>query len=336
MSAPQRYHKVRGVSDPLAVFAAVLPVYLLILGGALLRKIRVLRQEHDEPVFHVLVHVLYPCLILDKMLGSSLLQNFKTVGWSLGVGFGLTVTGFAIAYLLGGLIGLSKGSGKRTFAITAGVQNFGYTAIPVIEQVWKSSGVLAIMFVHNLGVELAIWTVGVMMMSGEKKVPWRRLVNGPVIAVLLGLTLVSLNLESRFPHPPMGVEILTHGVRTCITWLGAGAFPAAILVIGAVMFDLVLKEKPSLKVVLGGCLTRLVILPALMLTVAKFLPMPLEMKKVLIVQAAMPSAMTPIMLARLYGGRPAVAVQVVVATTLGSLITLPWLISMGMKWLHLP
>ena len=59
---------------------------------------------------------------------------------------------------------------------------------------------------------------------------------------------------------------------------------------------------------------RLVLSPLVILSAAKFLPIAVELKQVLIVQAAMPAAMTPILLARLYGGRAGIAVQVVVAT----------------------
>ena len=49
----------------------------------------------------------------------------------------------------------------------------------------------------------------------------------------------------------------------------------------------------------------------------------------------MPSAMTPIMLAKVYGGRPGVAVQIVIATTVVSLLTLPFVIVWGRQWLEL-
>ena len=41
------------------------------------------------------------------------------------------------------------------------------------------------------------------------------------------------------------------------------------------------------------------------------------------------------MLARLYGGRPAIAVQILLATTALSLITLPWIIWYGCQWIGL-
>jgi predicted permease len=42
--------------------------------------------------------------------------------------------------------------------------------------------------------------------------------------------------------------------------------------------------------------------------------------------------MTPIMLAKVYGGRPGVAVQIVIATTVVSLFTLPFVIVWGRQW----
>lgn len=322
---------LRAVDASKAVLAAVLPVYLLILAGALLRKINVLSRDQDDPVFRLVFSVLYPCLILDKILGSESVNDPQAVAWGIGAGFGLTVLSFGGAWLGAGLLGLQKGAGKRTFALSAGVQNFGYTAIPVVGQVW-GGGAMAMLFVHNLGVELAIWSVGVMMLSGEKTVQWGRLVNGPVVSVLLGLVLAGSGLD-RFLSPGEGPAHAIGGpLRTAMAWLGAGTFPVAILITGAVMMDLVGVERPSTRIVVGGCVVRLAVLPMLLLAAAKFLPAPLALKQVLVVQAAMPSAMTPIMLAKIYGGRPGVAVQVVIGTTVVSLFTLPFVIVWGKQW----
>ncbi|WP_367873644.1 AEC family transporter [Luteolibacter sp. Populi] len=324
-----------------AVLEAVLPVYLLILAGAGLRKLGVLKREQDDPIFHLVFSVLYPCLILDKIMGSESVRHISSVGWGIGVGFGLTVLGFAGAWLAAVLLRFQKGTGLRTFALSAGVQNFGYTAIPVVEQLWVGGGALAMLFVHNLGVELAIWSVGVMILSGQRKVPWRRLVNGPVISVLLGLLLVGSGADQFLvpaPEggpPPTGIMWFGAMIRKSMSWLGSGTFPIAILVTGAVMLDMIGVEKPSARVVIGGCVVRLVILPLTILAAAKYLPAPLALKQVLVVQAAMPSAMSPIMLAKVYGGRPGVAVQIVIATTAVSLLTLPFVIVWGRQWVGL-
>lgn len=320
------------------VILSVLPPYLLILMGAVLRRVGVLRREHDEGIMHVVFHVLYPCLILDKILGNEAVRSFSSVGWSIALGFLLPISGILVGWGVGRLLGLEKGSGRRTFALSSGVQNFGYTAIPVIQQLWPA-GALAVLFVHNLGVELAMWSVGVMLMSGANRVEWRKLVNGPVFSVIVGLLLVGCGLDQFLTPPSVGgsaVQLwLVAPMREAMKMLGAGTFPVAIVLTGAMMWDLAKGERPSLRIILGGAVVRLVISPLIILSAAKFLPLPVALKQVLIVQAAMPAAMTPILLARLYGGRPGIAVQVVLATTALSLLTLPWIIDWGTSWIGL-
>ena len=182
--------------SPSVVIASVLPVYLLIVVGALLRRTGVIRKEHDTGVMRVVFSVMMPCFILDKILGSPALRSGSVVVWSISLGFGLLVTGIFIGLAVGRLIGLERGTGMRTFALSAGCQNYGYTAIPMMETLWGTSA-LALLFVHNIGVESAIWSVGVMLLNGERGFSWRRLVNGPMVAVAIGLTLVALGLDDH-------------------------------------------------------------------------------------------------------------------------------------------
>lgn len=310
--------------SPWDVVSSVLPVYLLIVGGALLRATGLMRKEHDEGVMRVVYSVMIPCFMLDKILGSAVLRSGGVVFSAIGIGFVLLLAGMAIGFVAGRLIGLERGTGMRTFALSAGCQNYGFTAVPVVQILW-STGALALLFVHNIGVELAMWSVGVMIMSGESGIPWRKLVNGPVIAVVAGLLLVALGWD-------------THCVgagRKAVSMIGVGAFPLAILITGCTIMDLVIAEKPTWKILAGASLARLVLIPAVFLTAAKFLPIATELRQVIVVQAAMPAAITPIMLARMYGGRPAIAVQIVVFTTVVSLLSLPWIITQGCHWIGL-
>lgn len=313
------------------ILEQVLPVYLLILVGAALRYFGLTKREHDDGILHLVFQVLYPCLILDRILGEESIRNIETVVWGIGLGFLFPVIGFGLAWLVAGWLGYAKGTGRRTFALSSGLQNFGYTAVPVVQQLFVGSGAVAMLFVHNVGVELALWSVGVMLISGDKRIRWRRLFNGPVVAVILGLFLVALNWDGM-RTPAGGGELEKGIIRTTVQWLGAGAFPIAIFITGAIIMDLIGKERPSLKASVGGSILRLAVIPLIMLTAAKFLPAPTLLKQVLVVQAAMPAAMTPILLAKLYGGRPAVAVEIVVASTVLSLITLPLVLLWGRAW----
>ena len=316
--------KSAAVISPATVIASVLPVYLLMITGAVLRRTQVLPGEYDVPVMQLVYRVLLPCFMLDKILGSSVIRSGPVVVWSIFLGFGLIVVAMVIGLVVGRVLGLARGTGMRTFALSAGCQNYGFTAAPVVEIFW-GSGALALLFVHNIGVEIAMWSVGVMMISGERRLSWRKLLNGPVISVVVGLTLVALRLDGH----------VTGSFRSAMSMLGMGAFPVAILITGCTMMDLLGKEKLNWRVMGGSVLVRLMLAPAAILCAAKFLPLTTELRQVLVVQAAMPAGLSSILLAKLYGGRPAVAVQVVIATTVMSLLTLPWIITWGSAWIGL-
>lgn len=318
----------RAVISPWDVIQSVLWVYLLILAGAVARRTGLIPQEYDEAIMRVVYMVMIPCYILDKILGSDVLRDGMVVVTSIAMGFGLILTSIGISALIGKLIGLGKGTGMRTFALSAGSQNYGFTAAPVVESLWvtsTSTGALAVLFIHNIGVELALWSVGVMIMSGSKGVRWRHLCNGMVFGVVIGLTLVALNLD----------HLVTGTPRVAMKMLGAGAFPLGVFIIGCTIMSMIGAERPSIRILTAAMAARFVAIPLVFISAAKFLPLSTELRQVIVVQAAMPAAVTPIILAKLYNGRPAIAVHIVVLTTVLSMLTLPWIISFACWWIGL-
>ncbi len=294
------------------------------IAGAVLRRTNVLPREADVPVMQLVYRVMMPCFILDKILGSSVLRSGPVVIWSIVLGYGMIVLGIGLGMVIARALGMARGSGMRTFALSAGCQNFGFTAVPVVQMLW-GTGALALLFVHNIGTEAAVWSVGIMVLGGDQPFSLRRLINGPIIGVVAGLILVALNLDGYVTGAP----------RTAMSMMGAGAFPVAILITGCSMMDLVGSERMCWKVMAGGCLVRLGLAPAAMLCAAKYLPLSTELKQVMVVQAAMPAGLSSVLLVRMYGGRPGVAIQVIVATTVVSLLTAPWIIAWGSTWLGL-
>jgi malate permease and related proteins len=111
-----------------------------------------------------------------------------------------------------------------------------------------------------------------------------------------------------------------------------------LILVGASIRDLLSDKnlRPDWKVIFSGSMMRLGLLPLLFLGTAILLPLPYELKAVLVIQAAMPSGMFPILMARHYGGSPHVAVQIVLATTALSFITIPLWVMLGLQWLGHP
>ncbi len=308
--------------DPATITRAVIPVYLIILTGLLARRFGALGREADGPLATLTIHILFPCLILDNLLGNPVVRQSGTVLLAAAAGAGGIAAGMGISLLWGKMVGLGKGSGLRTFALTTGLQNYGFVAIPVLAAVFPGQGQMGVLFVHNLGVELAMWSLGLMILSGGWSGFLRKLINGPIIAVAAGLILVKSGYDTAIPG----------AVRDTFHALGAAAVPLSLLLVGMTTSDLMFAERPTLRVAVNAIILRLGALAIMLLAAARYLPMPVELKKVMIVQAAMPAAVFPIVLSRLYGGSPAVAIQIVVATGVAAIFTIPLVVAWGSRW----
>ena len=311
------------------VLSAVLPVFCLALVGIGLRRIRWLTEEADATLLRLVVNVLTPCLIFDKVLGNRALQRAENLFIPPLIGFGGIVLGIGTCWLFRRRVGLKTDPEQRTFALVAGLQNFAYVPFPLVLMLFANHpDTPGVLFVHNLGVDIAMWTLGLITL-GHATGPseWRKLINAPLVAIVLSLLLNFCDGAHWVPRP----------LSITASMLGACAFPLGILLTGAMMADQVRQLHPARATgtLIWSAIFRLGVIPALMLGIARILPCSVEIKRVIVVQAAMPAGIFPIVLSRLYGGDPATAVRIVAGTTILSLITIPLWIQWGIAWLHL-
>ena len=310
-----------------ALFLLILPVFALIAVGVALRRSHWIEGAAETSMIRLAVQVCMPCLIFDTIVGNTSLREPANLLLPPLAGFATTVTGIGVAYLIARVIGLSKGTGLRTFALSAGLCNYSYLPLPIVGGIWgeKAQGVV---LVHNMGVELALWSVGMLVLTGASPLEgWRRLLS-PMLVTLVAA--VAVNVTGLAPFVPGFIRSIAHSLGVC-------AVPIGVVMTGVNLAGFL--DEPSKllhrNVALGACVARLGILPALMLGFAYLLPCSVELKRVLVVEAAMPAAVIPIILAQYYGGQPLTAVQVVLSTTAAGLVTCPLWIRAGLAWLHL-
>lgn len=307
--------------DYLSILSVAVPVYLTMAAGAFSRRFGLLKPEADTSLMKLSVMLLTPALIVERVVGNPSVMKAWPVAVAAGLGFSLVLIGILFSYVVAPFIGLKKGEGRRTFSVSCGLQNYGFVAIPIVTALFPDKGTLGVLFTFTLGVEIACWTVGVGMLTGFDKAPWRLAINVPVLTILTSLVLNFTGLHVYVPQ-------VAHNT---FAMLGACAVPLAVLLIGAAIGDLWGKESMHWNVALASPVLRLGIIPLAFLAAAWLLPLSTELKRVIIVQAAMPSAVFNIMIARLYGGHAPTAVQVVIATTVVSCFTIPLVIAWGLR-----
>ena len=306
------------------IVTAIIWVFLIIGIGSLCRVTGIVTENSEKCIMRLVLLVLYPSFILSKIPGNESLQQISNVAWALGCGAVLTLLGLGVAYGVGRLLGIRDPKEHGTFCLATAIQNYGFIPIPLILALYPevASETLGVLFVHNLGLELVLWTVGIIVLSGSANGAWRRLINGPSVAIVIGLLLNFTGAFKLIPAP----------VATTFEQLGNCAIPVSLLLVGVALAGVLMKEKFELnwRVACGALLTRFAIMPAVFLGAAFLIGSSFsELSLILIVEASMPAAVFPIVIAKHFDGRPSIAVQVFLVTSAVSLILTPLILAFG-------
>jgi malate permease and related proteins len=308
--------------DSLGLLQIVLPVFLVIGAGYALRRGRVFTMQADASLLGVLVNLFIPCLALDVIVGNEALRRPENLLLPPLAGFATVLLGVGVC-TLGARLFLRGTITRRTFAGGTGLQNYGYIAIPLAQAIFDIE-VVGVLFAFNLGTEIAMWSLvrGTIAggMGGNRW--WRHLVTPPILAVCAGL---GLNLLGADAWIPSSIEASVHMLGVC-------AIPMGILLTGAMIADYtnLAVFKSGWGTVALAVVLRLGVIPAVILAAVWVLPLDFALRAVLVVQAAMPASVFPIVLARLSNGDIPTAIRVVFGSSLLSLVTIPLWLGIGL------
>ncbi|MGZ0656060.1 AEC family transporter [Coraliomargarita sp. W4R53] len=310
------------------IFTAIMPIFFIIFAGYVARRLGWLNEAADRSLMTVVVNLLYPAFIFSLVLGNEALRDPANIVIPPLIGLTSIVAAFGSIMWLARKLNIGDQRECRTFAFSTGIYNYGYFPIPIVALLFnrETTGVL---LVYNVGIEIAMWSLGVgyILSANDPKPIWRRLLSGPVIAILIAVPLNWLRVDQHLPN--FAFE--------SIDLLGKCAIPLALLIIGATFADLAkgVRIFDRLRIPVTAVIIRLGIFPVILIFFAFLFPFPAELKAVMVVQAAMPCGVFPIVLARQFDGSPEVALKVVLATTIVSIVTIPLWISFGMRLLDL-
>lgn len=303
----------------------ILPVFAVMAIGAGLRRVGWLNAEADSSLLKLVVNLLYPALIFENVHANAALRAAGNLVWAPLVGFATIAGGIAVCYYAARMLGL-VGAGRRTFAFTVGIYNYAYITVPLMAALFGRES-LGVLFAHNVGVEAAIWTVGVLVLAGHSlREGWRQLYSPPVLALVLAVGVNLVGLGGHLPEVVLGV------IRT----LAACAIPLGLLLSGATMAEHLFTRPADLfawRTSVGAVALRLGVLSGLFLLLAKFGPFSADLKHVILVQATMPAAFLPLVIVKHYGGDSLTAVRGVLATVVASVVLMPLWLQWGLAWL---
>ena len=292
------------------IIQTLLPLMLLIALGAVLK--RTIADDSWTAVLNKLsIYLLFPALIFSGMIKVKLetIDNFSFIYGN----FILLVTIIFTLYFGLRYIGFKK-SMVNTYVISVFFGNVGYLGFPILSSLIPNSEGLVSMHVALYTLILFTFGIGVLEFSVHKRLSPKILVDtlkNPLLLAVL-FSIVILAFEIRLPFVVLKTVELLAGGATPIILISLGIFLAREL------------PKVEYKHVVGLVGLKLFVVPMIFLLYF-YLAGQNEVLAISVLEAGMPMAITPFILAELYPmEREIIAIGIVVSCLL-SVFTLPLL-----------
>lgn len=313
-------------------FNLLLPLLLVAAGGWLLRRTNRLSEETAGGLLRLTEQILLPALILQCVLQNGAVRDARNVVLAPFFGFFGIAGGLGAAWLLaryaGKFLGLTGDTSRSAFVLCAGIGSFQFAPL-WLAKTFFGTDTVGVLLVHNLGAEIAVWTLGltVLGVTGVWR-GWKKLFTAPLLTLAVALLLNLTKLDQRLPH----------FVMWTINLLGEAAVPLGVLLLGAAFASSSGAVQPlaGWRTILAACALRLGLLPWLFLLPANWLPLPVELRQVLVFQAVLPAAAFSLLMVRHYGADDVTARRVVWGTTILGIFTAPIWLWWGMRIANVP
>ncbi|MBR3195522.1 MAG: AEC family transporter [Clostridia bacterium] len=288
----------------------------LIAVGFLIKKIGIIGDAGQKNLNDLVLNVVLPCNIFKAFVSIGTTDGFSKYLWILGISLGIQV--FCVLY--GKLVFRRFPEGERKCAQYATIcSNAGFIGNPVAEGIWGAQGLVLAQF-YLIPLRIMMWSSGLPMFTGERD--WKKqvikVVTHPcIIACVIGIVFMLLNWKL-----PSGLMGIVNAIGSCNTGL-------SMMVVGMILSRIDFRQLWDFRVFLFS-IHRLIIIPAVVWLVCRFLPVGPETLGISVILAAMPAGATTSILAVKYDMEPEFATKLVIFSTLMSLPTIAlWSMLLG-------
>jgi len=225
---------------------------------------------------------------------------------------------FVIGFMFSNVLGLTsnrKGTFRSIFFCSSSV----FVGVPVNLALFGETSIPYVL-IYFLANAFLFWTIGNFSISLDGKMSpskivsietLKRVCSPPFIGFALAVVLILL--EIHLPNFAMNTS----------KYLGNMTTPLSMLFIGITMFGVNFKKIKLSKDILAILVGRFIISPLAVLVVASIIPIPVLMKKVFVIQAALPAMSQTTVLAKVYEADPEYAALQVTITTLFAILAIP-------------
>ncbi len=282
---------------------AIVPISFIILLGFIIGKILKLDRQS---LSQITLFILAPALIIDSLYRTDL--SVKT---TLNLLVSYAISSLILYLIVLAIVKLNKMPSGQEKALIATIlfSNNGNLGLPFVSFALGEDG-LKRAIIYTIASSILMYGLAPAMLTGKGLGYGLKLtLKLPLFwSIFVGFSLYFLDLKLPFK--------LDESIRQ----VGAAAIPIALLILGMELANTKIKVG---KAEIIAATLRLVISPAIAYIIGKMLSLETLDLQVSIVQSAMPTAVSTIVLVSKFGGDTAAVTRSIVLSTVLSLITLP-------------
>lgn len=285
---------------------------LMILVGILLRKTKILSQNHSSLLSSIVINISLPSLIFINIATADISGEMIYLPIT---AFAISFICMVIAFIYSKIRHYTKVK-TWTIIILVALMNTAFIGYPIVLGVFGNEGFVRAIF-FDMAMAIMLVFFGMVLSSqfgGDRK---EVLLNGlkfvPLWALLFGILFNLFNI-------PMGYVL-----ENSLTYLGNSTIPLIMLSLGLTINFADFKSYLSDTIFV--CLVRLLIAPLLLYALLLYLGVSGLIMNVSVIESAMPTAMNALVLAITYNLDVELVSSVVFMTTILSVVTLPLIIT---------
>lgn len=296
----------------------ILTIVIMISIGYALTEKGWLNEEVSRVFARLVTNVSLPALMISDLMGSFTKGKLMSLSKGLVAPFLSIAVCYIISVAVSKILKVEK-SREGTFQSMFFNSNTIFIGLPVNLALFgnKSMPYVLLYYIANT---TFFWTLGVYCISKDtpgdhgsilSKATIKRIVSPPLLGFIAAVILILLKIEL----PPFIMN-------TC-KYLGDLTTPLSMIFIGISIHSVKLKELKIDKDVVGVLAGRFLVCPLIMFLMLILMPMPALMKKVFIMQSAMPVMTNAPIIAKVYNADSNYAAVMVTLSTILSMITIP-------------
>ncbi len=291
----------------------IISLFFIMAVGFVMSKRGIIDEQAKVRLTRLIINISLPAQILKAFVSEQGIVSNQEVILVFGVSF-MAYLMYAVVGLLFNLVLRTPKSKQGTYLFMMMFGNVAFMGFPLIEAIF-GTGALIYAVIFNVVFNLLVYSVGILMIgkgeSGVRLQP-KKLLNMPFVCGVLSILLYFARVE------------LPQVVLDSLGFMGNVTTPVAMLILGATIAGMQLKELFDEWRIYFFTIVKLLIMPAMMIVIMRYLPILSEVVKgMLIVLSATPVATNATMLAIEYDGDMKLTSKGIFFTTLLCMLTIP-------------